>query len=744
MDESKFDYEGALQAGYSDEEILDHLVSSHPDFDVNGAFTSGYSSKEINEHLSSRQKPEKKEERGAIESALRVPAQYALGAIEGSVPGLVYDIGVSPANSKSFGTFNERVRIGEDLEWLYDKNAGKPLDQWSKPDQELYASLEEQIRPGAEPKYVQEGVDLSIRGLAEKATGMDLKPEGVAEKAANWAGFIKDPKKLFELGKTGLNAKDAIKAIAPTGREALRGLGAGIALDQAEKGGLGPIGIMAAAVLGDVSGNLGASAAKGAKRILTEPRKVLAEVGAKFTNKDKLALQKDIIKDFRDSDIQADIGTLTNSDLVKWVQSRLAQSGLTGSALDDLKNTLTTQIKEEYKALAESVGEARFATTHEAGEVAKTYLKDIRDADLKDVRGLYKEAENSIKEGAFVDTKKLANEIDRVEKALKPGNLKSGEQSAVLETLEKVKRDIYDSEGNLLYGKVKDLMNNKTALNDIINYEVQGGSKQLLKGIVGELDRAIISYGKDNPKFAKNYIQANQRFSKHAKEFRNKRVAQLLGDNDPAQLINRMNSVQGIRDLENVLHKTGIGHSVMDSLKRFKLDKMIGDNLVDSTTQQVKLGTFSKLLEKGKNRDLAKELLPKQAFKRLERLQKNSGHLAETANKFFNSSKSGVTLEDAGVVAKALTDLGNILSGNPWPLVKTAAGITGARYLTKLIGDPSFLKLVEEMILATETNNVGMMTKIAKEMVSPIKAALAEESKKPNQDSNQGKKQQKQ
>ncbi len=286
-------------------------------------------------------------------------------------------------------------------------------------------------------------------------------------------------------------------------------------------------------------------------------------------------------------------------------------------------------------------------------------------------------------------------------------------------------------------------MNNKTALNDIINYEVQGGSKQLLKGVVGELDRAIISYGKENPKFAKNYIKANQRFSKHAKDFRNKRVAQLLTDNDPAQLLNKMNSVQGIRDLENILQKSGIGNSVMDSLKRFKLDKMIGDNLVDSTTQQMKLGTFSKLLEKGKNRDIAKELLSKPAFKRLERLQKNSGRLAETANKFFNSSKSGVTLEDAGVVAKVLTDLGNILAGNPWPLVKTAAGISGARYITKLIGDPSFLRLVEEMILATETNNIGMMTKIANEMLGPIRAALAEENKKSNQDSNQKRKQQK-
>jgi hypothetical protein len=273
-------------------------------------------------------------------------------------------------------------------------------------------------------------------------------------------------------------------------------------------------------------------------------------------------------------------------------------------------------------------------------------------------------------------------------------------------------------------------MNTKTALNDIINYEVQGGAKQLLKGIVGEVDRAIISHGKDNPKFAKNYVKANQRFSKHAKEFRNKRIAQLLNDNDPAQLLNRMNSVQGIRDLENVLQKSGIGQSVMDSLKRFKLDKMIGDNLVDSTTQQVKLGTFSKLLEKGKNRDLAKELLPKQALKRLERLQKNSGRLAETANKFFNSSKTGSTVEDVATIVKVLTDIGNVLSGNPWPLIRTTAGISGARYLTKLMGDPSFLRMVEDMILAAEKNDAGLMAKIGKEMIKPIQAALSEQNKK--------------
>lgn len=677
-----------------------------------------------------------KKEPGMLEKGARVLGQFGLGLIEGSPAGLVYDIGVGPAGSKAFNTLNERLRIGEDIEFLYEKNAGKSIEEWPQQDQDLYNSLAEQIKPGAQPTNVSEGVDLSIRSLAEKATGQDLKPQGIAEKAANWIGFIKDPKKLFELGKTGLNAKDAITAIAPSGREVLRGIGAGTALQLAEEGDFGPIGIMASAVVGDIGGNLASSGAKGIKNLVTKPREVLAEVASKFTKKDKLDLQKDIIKDFRDAGIQADIGTITNSDLMKWTQSRLAQSGLTGKALDELKDTVTNQIKEEYKGLADSIGEARFASSHEAGVVAKDYIKQIRDADLKDVRGLYKNAENALKEGSSVESKRISQEIKRIEDALKPGNLKSSEQSAVLDILTKIKRDIQDSEGNLLYAKVKDLMNNKTALNDIINYEVQGGTKQLLKGLVSEIDRAIVSHGKENPTFAKNYILANKKFSQHAKTFRNKRVAQLLTDNDPAQLLNKMNSVQGIQDLEKILSKSSIGSEVMNSLKRFKLDKMIGDNLVDSTTQQIKFGTFSKLLEKGKNRDIAKEILPKQAYKRLERLQKNSGRLAEAAQKFFNSSKSGATIEDVAIVGKFLSDLGNALVGNPWPLFKTAGGITGARYITKLMADPSFLKLVEDMILASEQNNISLMSSIGKEMISPIKAAVAQEARNTNRDSN--------
>lgn len=695
---SNFDYEGAKQAGYSDEEITSHLSERYPKFDIQAAQESGYSPEEINQHLSTY-KPKK----SLAEKSARIGAQLGLGVIEGSPAGIAYDVGVAPASSRGLYTFNELQRMGEDIEWLAEKNVGKSVEDWPEKDQELYNSLTERIQ---NPKKVSEeyenAPDLSIRGIASSVTGQDLHPEGILEKAAHWTGFIKNPKNIGELGKIGLKPKDLVKAIVPTGTDTLRGLSAGTALQMAEEGNLGPIGTMAAAIAGDLIGGGASAAMKGTKELVTKPKETLARVAASFTPKDKVNLQKEIIKEFRDSGIQADVGTLTDSNLLKWTQSRLAQSGLTGKALDEFKHELTGQIKEQYHSLAESLGEARFATNHEAGEVAKTWMKSIRDSDLGEVRKLYESANKSLKEGAAADSRKLASAINKLEKNLKPGQLKSNEQTSVLSALEKLKRDIYDSEGNLLYGKVKDLMNNKIAINDIINYEVQGGAKQLLKGIVSEIDRAIVSHGKENSKFSKSFVEANKRFSQHAKTFRNKMADQMLRAEDPSQIINKMNSVQGIRSIEKILSKNPAGAEIFDSLKRLKLDKVIGDNLVDSTSQQVKLGTFSKLLEKGKNKEIVKEILGQQPFKRLERLQKNAGRLADAAQKFYNASKSGVVAADAAVLAKGLGDIAAVLAGNPWPLLKTTTGILASRKLSNLLADPTFLKLVEDVILASE------------------------------------------
>lgn len=663
-------------------------------------------------------------DRGLLEKGARIAGQYGLGVLEGTPSAIAYDVAVAPLASKEAQTAEYRKNLFEDIERLQEQ---KQTGVWSEKDQKLYDNLIEQAKDASKSEEFIKTADLSVRGLIEKATGIDLKPEGVAEKAAQWAGFMKDPKKLFELAKTGLNPKAVIKALSPSGKEALQGIGAGTALEMAEQGGFGPLGTLVAAVVGDIGGRFVSGAAKKSAKILTNPKQALAEVASVFTGKDKLDLQKQIIKDFRDANVQADIGTITNSDFMKWVQSRLAQSGLTGDALDKLKKTVTKQIEGEYKSIADSLGESKFSNNYEAGQATKQFIKETRDKNLDEIRETYKKANESIKKDAHVPSKRLAAKIAEIEESLKPGQIKSAEQNVVLENLAKIKREIYDSEGKLLQGKVKNLINDKIALNDIINYEVQGGTKQLLKGLVQELDRAIISHGKDNPSFAKNYIKANKEFSQHAKTFRNKRISKILSDADPAQLMTNMNSVHGIKTLNEILSKTTQGKELMENLKRFRLDKMVTDNFVDSITEQLKLGKFSKFLEKEKNSEIISKLLPSDSLKRLKNLQKNSGRLAESAQKFLNASKSGVTREDAGIIFKVLWDISHLLTGNPWPLLKTGAGITGARYVTKLMGDPEFLRLVEDFVLASEKNNTSSMEKIAKQMIPLVRVAQNKE-----------------
>lgn len=745
MTTPNFDYEGALKAGYNEQEINEflsnqpsfkktnqpgkffeniknnasnffgnlgkdfnqnksqitenqtidkNLLSKVPNFDYQAALESGYSSDEINEFLKS-QIPEK----SLTEQGARIGGQFALGAAENAL--LPYEIGAAPLASKEAQQVPYRENLFETIEDFQQRKELSPKE-WTSEDENILKDLIEQAKnPKISEPYIQTA-DIGIRGLAEKVTGQDLHPEGVLEKATNWMGFIKNPKNALNISKTGFKPKEILKAIAPTGTETLRGLGAGSALELAEQGNFGPIGTMASAVVGDLLGHSVSGTLKGTKKLITEPKKTLAEIGAKFTSKDKLFLQKELIKDFKDAGLQADIGTLTDSNLLKWTQSRLSQSGLTGKALDDFKRELTGQIEREYKSLANQLGEAKFITSHEAGEIAKESMKSIRESDLKTTRELYQNAEKSLKDSAFVNSKKLADQISRLEKQLKPGSIKSVEQQTVLNTLDKLKKDIYDSEGNLLYGKVKELINNKVAINDIINYEVQGGAKQLLKGVVAELDRAIISHGKENPSFAKSYIQANKRFSSHAKTFRSRDVERLLKMDDPAQLMNKMNTIRGIRSVQDILKRTPQGNQIFNSLKRKKLDDIVGDNLVNSTTQQAKLGTFSKLLEKGNNREIVKEILDSSAFKALERLQKNASKLADASEKFLNASKSGTVAVDAALLSQAISGIASMIVGNPWTLMKITGGILGARKLSSLLADPTFLKLVEEAILASE------------------------------------------
>lgn len=386
---NKFDYDGAIAEGYSDQEINDFmhiqnkssnensinqkLLKKTPNFDLKGAFEEGYSPDEINEFLKENQP-----KRSLVDKGKRLAQQFSLGAAQAHPIGFAYEIATGLGNAEGQRVFENRIRIGEDLDYLYDKNAGKPLDQWSKEDQEFYKSLEEQIKPGGEPK-TPESIDLGLKNIAEKLTGADLEPEGTLEKSAHWLGFLKDPKKLYNGVKDFIKnpksafetSKDIIKEIIP-GTKSLSALGAGTGLEMAEEGQFGPSGTIAAAIIGSILGH----GPQALKYIAKNPKEFGAEAINLLTqgNSKKKWIEQ-LVNDANEMGVQLDAGTLTGSNLIRMAQARAAQSALSGPALDNFRKDLSQQIINKYKDLGDQIGNLTFENSFQAAEAIKNALK---------------------------------------------------------------------------------------------------------------------------------------------------------------------------------------------------------------------------------------------------------------------------------------------------------------------------------------------------------------------------------
>lgn len=691
-----FDYQGAMQQGYSQDEILDFLVEQRK-FNVQGARDAGYSDQEIIEFLS------EKPERSLTEKAAGVGKQFGLGVVESATfPAELY---VQSALSEGKQADQIRNEIVKDMEWLAEK---KMFGTATPEDEQRLTELEELYKnPEKISEMTTDFGDVSTKGLIERSTGIDLEPEGVVEKTANIVGILKNPSKI---AKAGLNPKALARALSPTGKDILKGIGIEAGIEAAEAGNFGPTGTLAAMVAGDIA----AEGVMGVGKAILSPKKTVARFLSNRANKE---MAQELVKDLRASGIKADIGTITNSDLVKMVQSKLDQSGLTGSALEDLRKQIFQDIKNEYNLIAEGIDEYKFATRDEAGKAMQNALEESRTQDLDEVREIYSRARENVVDTESVNVSKVNRLVERLEKDLAKGKIKSTDQKKVIDILEDLKGDILNESGELKNASPIALINNKIALNDIINYEAQGGAQQLLKGIVKEIDSALIKHGERFDKnFLRDYQQANARFKNHAETFRNKNISKLLREENPERLLKQMDTINGLNQLEKALSKTPEGKRVFEQLKRQKLDEMFSKSMVNSLEDQLKLGQFKNILDNPKNAELAQRLLGKDQYRRLKKLSKNANRIQQASAKFLNPSKSGVVISDIAAVSKLLSDFGHLFYGNPFPLMKSGSIATGARYLTKLMGDPEFITLVEDLILAQNKNDIARMQEIAERL----------------------------
>lgn len=359
---NQFDYYGAKKAGYSDEEISSYLNENYSKkFNVEDALKSGYSTEEVSDFLN------KENERGPFEKLGRLATQVAIGSAEKSL--FPYEVAVAPLASKDFQSQKLKEELTSDIENLeMQKQYSK---DWSPQDEEHLQGLINTIKNPEELEKNTHPFDISSRGITEQITGLDLHPEGVLEKAASWWGFLKDPRKIKDLYNIGLKPKELFKFFMP-GTEEVRSLTAGTALQMAEANQFGPLGTLAFAVVGDLIGH----GPKAIKYVAQNPQKSAARVTNFFTGSgSKRNIAKGFVEEAKKSGIQLDAGSITQSDLVKFIQARVVQSGLTGDALENFKKDLSSQIIKEYTSILDEVGNLKFENNYQAAEAIKEALK---------------------------------------------------------------------------------------------------------------------------------------------------------------------------------------------------------------------------------------------------------------------------------------------------------------------------------------------------------------------------------
>lgn len=706
----------AIQEGYSPEEIVNFLGQreEYSPF-INQSIEKGFQPVEIVDFLQNKPEPKKtvgEQILGGVRKAGRLGAQLGIGAVQKAA--LPYDLSIMI--SKEYGeTVAPQVMRQNILDDLINMSEMKQLGVWDDSDQNRYDYLKSLIE---NPDKMKESLNYVIPNLdsasliekGAKQFGIDLSPEDYLETAVRFAGLMNNPKKGIDLVKGDLSPTkviDLVKEALPKGKTLAKAGGTVAGLAYANQAELGPIGILTSMALGDllVEGGIGVKNLTKLPSYVKNYKQNLAKGIASFTKKDQRELQREMIKQFREAGIQADVGTLTNSNLVKNIQNILAQSGLTGEALDIFKKNITNQLVNEYKNIADILGESIFDSRQQAGTILQEALNNARAESTEVYRNIYENVLNNFGEEQIF-TGNIAKKTKEIKDKLSPGTIKTAAKTTTLAALDDLESDILTVGGDIKSADLMTLINDKIALEDKINYEVQGTPKKLLIGVVKEIDKAIENHAeRNNTRMFKDWQLANKNFSQHAKTFRNKAISQGIFSQDPSKVFSLMDTPEGVNKVKKALSYLPEGVQSFNELARYKLDELIGKNMVDSVTKQANFGKFSKLLEKQQNRQLVNNLIGNDGLKRLERLQTVSGTLADTAQKFFNASKSGAYAADIGFAAKLFKDFANLFSGNPFPLMKSGSFWLTSRQLTKLISDPEFLRLIEEEILSNPAKN---------------------------------------
>jgi len=579
-----------------------------------------------------------------------------------------------------------------------EKGVGLFSEKGAKKVRELSQSLEEQIsdKPwltsffgaaaGPTSAEAEEGIK-ELTGYEPGTTGARI-----AQKAGEFVGGG-----LVFPGGTTAKGITSMAAAGAAG-EAAKELGGGVGTQ------------LGASLLGGVLGHRVPGAVSGVGR--TAGRVLTGEAGQVFKELPAATYQKipkikvtpnqvktEVVELAKKYNMDLPAGVLTDNPTLRFLEARVNESALAGKAP-----------QEAFKRISESFIQNLENATRVAEESipmlrneASTYLSGALEEAVSSAKGqageLYQAADKLLPGNSAIEnltkTRSAAEGIISKYRGIEEELLTSGGKEAfkkaqgVMKSLEK---------GPVT---VDSLRNTKTLLGQAIESVGEPTAKAELSKLYNSINETLSEFGQaTSPEWKEAFNKANKYYSEYKTAFNPKqnKIASALRSNDAEALFRQTNSVEGLKDLREVLKYHPEGEAVYKKFAEAKLEDLFRKNLIDATTGGAKFQKITSAIKDPAKQEIYKQLLGPEKYKSVQELGKLSGAINEGFRKFMNPSRTGATIADLGwgglIVSSTLEGIATL---NPAALAKVGVEVAAPRVLANMLYDKTFTETLIKM-----------------------------------------------
>lgn len=383
-----------------------------------------------------------------------------------------------------------------------------------------------------------------------------------------------------------------------------------------------------------------------------------------------------------------------NSRIMKFLESRTAQSGLSGDSFDNLTKEIDDGTIKAFDDVLDSVSPTKTLSPQQVGQDMQKALAGRQKAGQRGMRMQYEPMLQ--KYGTQeADTQATLDYINKVMPKLSKTLQSSPSKDKVLQVFG-------DMAEKLKSGKtdVETLVNTKIDLGDIADFETVGGVKKYLTGLRGAVNKDIETAGKVNPDFGQSYTQANENARSTITNLRNDLITSVVQAKKPELVLAKLQQPSDITKLELAAGNSQKMQRVVQSLKRAKLEELLVDNVITNATENresIKFGTMAnKLSPRDKNAEMIRRLAGESNYKKLEQLHTYASAMAGSKN-FYNMSKSGNVVQDTALMTSAISGIiTGVVSLNPGLVIGSTAALSTPYATAKIITNDNIMNLLNK------------------------------------------------